>query len=471
VERLIVTYKCRKANMHEVRRLGPYDLLKEIGDGSFGVVWLAEHRTLKRRAAVKVLSAQILRSDKAAEARLRFSREARLIRQFDHHNVIRIYDHGEENGQQYLAMEYIPGQSLSHIPINGLQTADAIAYFLQAAYGLQHMHERGVCHRDIAPNNLLVDGNGVLKITDFGLARMLRGATDLGSTGRSEPDGEGSLIQVRGNLLFAAPEQVEYFHAADHRSDIYSLACVFFYLLTGQPPFVGNAAEVLDAHKSGTLPLLRDHARDVSPELDAVFSKMMAKSPDDRYDSLDEVIQVIERDVARLDARHLTSVVVPSSDLACELVKTIHRLGLVNDVQYELQTVRYWLDEGSVIWEIEHAPIDDIGLKQTAEEASAMHEHFVAAPKELTESLEAWPRLLRLWDWVRVEMRDGCRSLCESIDSVAGTPTQEILADVRRRVSALRRIVRLAGDSLDEMLGGEITKLKGMASEMGGPSA
>ena len=270
--------------------LGEYEVLDKLGQGGMGVVLLARHRRMERLAAVKVLPKSTMTSPTAVE---RFYREAKAAARLSHPNIVSAYDASEKEGTHYLVMEYVDGEDLAQISKHRgpLPVEQAVDCMIQAARGLQYAHEQGVVHRDIKPANLLVDRNGTLKILDMGLAR-------LHSLSEAEPTQQDRLTQsgqVMGTCDYMAPEQAEDTHGADHRADIYSLGCSLYRLLTGEAPYKGDTLiKILMAHRDDTVPSLRDSRPDVSKELDSVFRKMVAKVPEERYQSMTEVIAAIE---------------------------------------------------------------------------------------------------------------------------------------------------------------------------------
>jgi len=254
---------------------GEYTVLDKLGQGGMGVVLKAQHRRMKRMVAVKVLPPSSMKSPEAVK---RFYREVEAAAKQNHPNVVQAYDASEHEGIHYLVMEYVEGDTLSavvkqHGPLEVPQALDCI---LQAAKGLAYAHREGVIHRDIKPGNLLLDKEGTVKILDMGLARV---ALAVGGDG---PDNERLTQsgQVMGTCDYMAPEQAEDTHRADQRSDIYSLGCTLYRLLTGKALYSGdNLVSILLAHQNATIPSLQAARPEVPAGVAAIFEKMVASRP------------------------------------------------------------------------------------------------------------------------------------------------------------------------------------------------
>jgi len=259
--------------------LGRYKLLKELGRGGMGAVFQAEHATLKRIVALKVMAPQLLQDDRAVA---RFHREIHAAAALDHPNIVAAYDAESVGETHFLVMEYVPGETLEDL-VRGekkLPVATSCEYIRQAALGLAHAHERGMAHRDIKPANLLVtttvDGGALVKVLDMGLARFASESVN--------DEGLTHTGQIMGTPDFIAPEQARNTKVADIRSDIFSLGCTLFRLLTGRMPFRGNnVMEKLMARALEDAPRVRNLCPEVPDELDAIVAKMLARDPDARY--------------------------------------------------------------------------------------------------------------------------------------------------------------------------------------------
>ncbi|HUT88652.1 MAG TPA: bifunctional serine/threonine-protein kinase/formylglycine-generating enzyme family protein [Thermoguttaceae bacterium] len=269
---------------------GEYTVLELIGQGGMGQVFKARHRTMQRIVALKVLPRRGMQSPSAVK---RFEREVRAAARLMHPNIVTAYDAGEQEGIHYLVMEYVNGMDLAAILAEQgpLAVAQAIDYTAQAAKGLAYAHSEGIVHRDIKPGNLLVDEKGTVKILDMGLARM---ASAGGRVGSEESESLTTSGQVMGTCDYMAPEQAEDTHRADHRADVYSLGCTLYRLLTARKPYEGDTMiKILLSHREAPIPSLSAARPDVPASLDAVCQKMMAKTPEERYQSMSEVIDAL----------------------------------------------------------------------------------------------------------------------------------------------------------------------------------
>ncbi len=267
--------------------LGDYVLQEKIGAGGMGQVFRAKHRHMDRMVAIKLLPAALTKDEAAVK---RFQREVKAAAKLAHPNIVQAFDASVQRGVWYLVMEHISGRDLSaltheHGP---LPVASAVDYILQAARGLAYAHAEGVVHRDIKPANLLLDRKGTVKILDMGLARFDTSADDADH----QLTGSG---QVMGTVDYMPPEQAQSTHDCDARSDIYSLGCSLYRLLTCDSVYHGETAvKKILSHMSAPIPSLCDNRPDVPAEIDRIFQKMIAKAPDQRYQHADELIADLE---------------------------------------------------------------------------------------------------------------------------------------------------------------------------------
>ena len=276
--------------------LGEYVLLDILGKGGMGVVFRARHRLMDRVVALKTLPAAAIKPDTVQ----RFYREVKAAARLSHPNIVTAYDAGEHAGTHYLVMEYVVGRDLAAIvkEKGPLPLRQAIDYVQQAARGLEYAHKHGVVHRDVKPSNLLLDQEGVVKILDMGLARLNENLA--GAPEAMELTGTG---QILGTVDYMSPEQAEDVRSADHRSDIYSLGCTLFYLLTRRPVYGGETiVKRILAHRDEPIPSVMELRPDCPETLDAAIQRMLAKRPEDRPQSMAEIIVALESCLEKPDA-------------------------------------------------------------------------------------------------------------------------------------------------------------------------
>jgi serine/threonine-protein kinase len=292
--RVLTKYQAKMLLMGKatVLVLGNYVLTEKIGEGGMGQVVKATDRRSGRVAAVKVLRPDMMESTAVTK---RFRQEADVARKISHDNIVTAYDADEEKGVHYLAMEFVEGRDLSSIMEEGLGLSlpQVMDYIIQTARGLEYAHNHGIIHRDIKPSNLLVDLEGVVKISDMGLARIQD--DDAGSMGATLAERLTQQGQVLGTIDYMSPEQATDTAGADHRSDIYSLGCTLYHLLAGKPIYAGETPiEKVMAHCEAEIPSLRDAVPGAPVELDQVLAKMVAKKPEDRYQSMTDLLADLE---------------------------------------------------------------------------------------------------------------------------------------------------------------------------------
>lgn len=269
--------------------LGNYTLLEKIGAGAMGMVFKAEHRRMKRVVAVKVLSPSLLENPAAVK---RFYREVEVVARLSHPNIVTAFDADEHEGFHFLVMEYVEGIDLDrHVKRHGRLTPEQGAnYVVQAARGLEHAHQQRIVHRDVKPANLLLDSAGTLKILDLGLARLR--AEINAPPALDEASAITMMGSVMGTVDFMSPEQSLDSRNADESSDVYSLGCTLWYLLTGKPMYGGATIMArLIAHRETPIPSFRAAQVIVPPQIEAIFRRMVAKKKDYRYSSMTKVIR------------------------------------------------------------------------------------------------------------------------------------------------------------------------------------
>ena len=271
--------------------IGNYLILDKLGQGGMGVVFKARHRRLGRVGALKILPPSFARDRGAV---MRFRREFEAAGRLKHLNLVAAFEADEDRGVHFLVMDYIEGRDLDRVveQQGPLPVDQAVDYLIQAARGLEAAHAQGIIHRDIKPGNLMLDTKGTVRVLDLGLARIVDANNPFNKTAAGRLTQSGMYM---GTVDFMAPEQAEDSHRVDHRADIYSLGCTFFYLLTGREPFTGETnLKRLMAHTQRAAPSLRSVRPDVPLALDAVYQRMMAKKPEDRPASMTEVIALLQ---------------------------------------------------------------------------------------------------------------------------------------------------------------------------------
>jgi eukaryotic-like serine/threonine-protein kinase len=262
--------------------LGHFELLKYVGGGGMGKVFRARDTRLARSVALKILAPE---QAVDRETVLRFQNEAQSAARLDHDNIARVYYVGEDRGLHYIVFEFIEGVNVRNLVESKgpLSLAEGVSYTLQVADALAHAAERNVVHRDIKPSNLLITPAGQAKLIDMGLARLREVDT-------TTADLTASGVTL-GTFDYISPEQARDPRNTDVRSDIYSLGCTFFYMLTGRPPFLGGTMlQKLLQHQADQPPDLRQFRPDLPEDVNRVLRKMLAKDPRRRYASPPELV-------------------------------------------------------------------------------------------------------------------------------------------------------------------------------------
>src|SRR3954452_17779752 len=272
---------------------GRYKLDSKLGSGGMSTVYLARDETLERWVAVKLMHREM--SDQPDQLE-RFRREARSVAQVSHPNVVSVIDAGEDGGYPYIVFEYVEGETLKARinRVGALDVQEALAYAIEVARGLTVAHARRMVHRDIKPQNVLIDAEGRAKLTDFGISRQL------------EQDGMTATGRVLGTTDYVAPEQAMG-HPVDQRSDVYSLGVVLYEMLAGQVPFSADSqVGVAMKHVNEELPDVQQRRPELSAAAAMVVERATAKDPAERYQGVAEMIDdlstALEVEAARAGA-------------------------------------------------------------------------------------------------------------------------------------------------------------------------
>jgi len=276
--------------------LGQHVIQEQVGKGSVGRVYRATHRAMNRTVAIKIFSADVTRTDAARQT---FQREVRAAARLNHSNIVTAFDANQVGDRSYLVLEFVNGPTLEAVvrERGPLPWAEACEYVRQIALGLQHAHEQGMVHRDIKPANLLVSRDSgsplgfIVKIADFGIAKFTppaAGAPGAGLTGTAD---------------FVSPEQAYDARLADHRADLYSLGCVFHFLLAGHPPFAGGtAADKIRRHQLEAPTPIHLLRKDVPQPVAELVARLLAKDPNHRPATAVQVAEQIDRIAMNLAA-------------------------------------------------------------------------------------------------------------------------------------------------------------------------
>jgi eukaryotic-like serine/threonine-protein kinase len=266
-----------------------YELEEVVGHGGMSTVYKAHDSLLERNVALKVLHQQYNEDEDFVE---RFKREARSVAQLQHPNIVTVIDRGEENGRQYIVFEYIDGENLKELVVRKgrLDVRTALEIALEIAHGLSFAHEHGLVHRDVKPQNVLLNGDGGAKVTDFGIARSLDVERSVTQTGT-----------VLGTSNYIAPEQASG-QPVDAQTDVYSLGIVLYEMLTGELPFPGeNFVAVAMKHIQEPSPSVLDARGDVPLRIAEMVDRALEKDPEHRFPTMDAFATEIEVNLAELD--------------------------------------------------------------------------------------------------------------------------------------------------------------------------
>lgn len=283
----------------KITQLGDFKLVKKLGQGGMGEVFLAQQISLDRPVALKVMAKQFSSQEAFVK---RFKREAQSMAKLDHPHIVRGYAVGEDQGLLFLAMELVKGKSLQDWmnELGKLPVGDALHVALIVADALKHAHEINLIHRDIKPDNILVTEKGIVKVSDMGLAK----ATDEDMSMTQSGTGLGTPY-------YMPPEQARNAKYVDHRCDIYALGGTLYYFLTGKLPYSGDSAmELIMAKEKGTFTRVRQLNPAIPERLDLMIDKMLAKDPKHRYQTCDELI----RDLSSLHLENAALSFIPNGE-------------------------------------------------------------------------------------------------------------------------------------------------------------
>jgi serine/threonine-protein kinase len=269
----------------ELRRVGPYEIRETIGHGGMAAVYKAYQPRLDRIVAIKVISSHLASEPEFSK---RFEQEAQTVAKLNHPNIVVVHDYGDENGIPYLVMEYIDGVSLADLMEEGIPPDQVLDLMTQVAAGLDYAHSKGVVHRDIKPQNVMVTRDGRAVLADFGLARMMESAQRLTMSGG-----------IVGTPEYMSPEQAAG-RNVDHRTDIYALGVILYEIVAGLRPFTAETPlGVLMKHIQERPPSVRALRPDLPSGIEAVIEKALAKKPDDRFQKASDLVRAY-RDVLSL---------------------------------------------------------------------------------------------------------------------------------------------------------------------------
>jgi predicted Ser/Thr protein kinase len=264
------------------KQFGSYQIVGPLGEGGMAAVFKAYQPAMERYVAVKVLPRQLAVSKEFVG---RFQQEAKLLARLQHPHILPVFDYGETDGYTYIVMPFIQGGTLSDlIEKRRFSLSEAREIISQSGSALGYAHLRGMIHRDVKPSNVLIDESGNCLLTDFGLARMIESTSNLTTSGA-----------IVGTPAYMSPEQGTG-RKIDHRSDIYSLGIIFFELLSGRVPYTAETpVAIVFKHIQEPLPSIKKYNPDISTEVEMILFKVLAKNPEDRYQTVDDFLHALEQ--------------------------------------------------------------------------------------------------------------------------------------------------------------------------------
>ncbi len=265
-----------------VKKVGDFELKKKLGKGGMGEVFLARQISLDRLVALKTLSKDLGGKEDFVN---RFMREARSMAKLDHVNIVKVYAVDSFKGIHFVAIEYVDGKSVQDWldKLEKFSIGDAVHIAMVCAEGMKHAHDLNMVHRDIKPDNILLTSKGVVKVADFGLAKVIDEDVSMTQSGTG-----------LGTPLYMAPEQARSAKTVDQRSDIYALGATLYHMLTGALPYKGDSAlELIMAKESGKYEPARRVRPEIPEKLDLIIDKMMAKEPKHRYETCGEIVTAL----------------------------------------------------------------------------------------------------------------------------------------------------------------------------------
>ena len=277
-------------------KLGRYEIRSQLGMGGMGVVYLADDKQLQRRVAIKVLPTDVA----SVRSRMwRFDQEAKAAATLNHPNIAHVYEIGESQGMQFIAMEYIDGHTLREL-IHAGQTelVKFLRYLQHTAEGLAKAHDAGIVHRDLKPDNIMITRDGHVKVLDFGLAKLIEPPQSPPTTNEVATDLATAILQqhsapgtVLGTVGYMSPEQAQgKTDQIDHRSDIFAFGCILFEVVTGRKAFEGtDTIDILNKIIRQPVPPITDFRSDAPTHLQRIIRRCVAKDPDERYQTIKDL--------------------------------------------------------------------------------------------------------------------------------------------------------------------------------------